>query len=100
MKLQNKNPTRTEKLLFKYYGLYLIHSTSDFIKYVPIHVNEYSKKNFPQTIAFLDEKQIEWESSVEFNNLSETVSIKCDLDIDGVLLIAERMKELGYRVVL
>ena len=37
MKYINENPTKTEKILFEKYGLYLIYKDEDSYRYAPIH---------------------------------------------------------------
>ena len=42
MKYINENPTKTEKILFEKYGLYLIYKDEDSYRYAPIHIeNQY-----------------------------------------------------------
>lgn len=42
MKYINENPTKTEKILFERYGLYLIYKDEDKYRYAPIHIeNQY-----------------------------------------------------------
>lgn len=42
MKYINENPTKTEKILFERYGLYLIYKDEDSYRYAPIHIeNQY-----------------------------------------------------------
>lgn len=99
MRLQNNNPTETEKLMFKYYGLYLISASENGLKYAPVHADEHLKNEFPYTINDIGEDYIEWENSIYFDHLSETASLKGFFDVDEIILIEKRMKELGYSVV-
>lgn len=40
MKYINENPTKTEKILFERYGLYLIYKDEDSYRYAPIHIEK------------------------------------------------------------
>ena len=96
LKFENSNPTETEKLLFRYYGFYLIESTDNSMKYAPIHTDG-NGDNFPDVIENISSEMIEWDNSIIFNLMSETVRLSSYFDIDGIILIQKRMEELGYR---
>ena len=98
MKLENGNPTETEKKLFRYMGLYLIRRNENSIEYAPIHVDDSIdiNKDFP-TIINIDRDMVEWNDRVVFDELSETVSLNTFYDIDGIFLILKRMEELNYK---
>ena len=84
--------------MFKYYGLYLISADENVLKYAPVHVDERLTKKFPYIIDYVGEDQIECEHSIVFDNLSETVYLKSFFDVDEIILIEKRMKEMGYSI--
>lgn len=94
--LENLKPTETEKLLFHYYGLYLIKTDEWITEYAPVHV-EKTSDIFPLTINNINEEMIEWNNSITFDSMSETVIIKSFYDLDAIVLIAQRMEELGFK---
>lgn len=98
MKLENYNPTETEKLLFRDWGLYVIRREENCIEYAPIHVDDSIdiNKGFPAIIN-IDKDMVEWDNRVVFDSLSETVSLNSYYDIDGIFLILKRMEELNFR---
>ena len=98
MKLMNQEPTETEELLFYYYGLYVVESSEETVKYAPVHTENRSK-TFPNAIE-IDEVMIEWDNSVTFDKTSETVMLNSFCDIDEVNLILKRMEELGFQKIL
>lgn len=94
MKYSNENPTKTEKILFEQYGLYLIHKDENSYKYAPIHIeNQYV---YPAVIEVPDD-MVEWEHAILFDLFTETVTLNYIYDIQGIDLIRERMKELNFR---
>lgn len=96
LSFENADPTETEKLLFRYYGLYLVESTEYSMKYAPIHT-EGKNNNFPTVIENIESEMIEWDNSIVFDLMSETVCMNSCLDLDGIILIQKRMEELEYR---
>lgn len=97
MKLENNNPTETEILMFKYLGLYLVDKNEHMLRYAPAHTDSsYRRKKFPIQID-VDTEDIEWDSVITFDKLSETVSINSFYDIDAMALILARMDELGFK---
>ena len=53
MKYINENPTKTEKILFEKYGLYLIYKDEDSYRYAPIHIeNQYV---YPSSVFYSHE---------------------------------------------
>lgn len=96
LSFENGYPTETEKLLFRYYGLYLVESTEYSMKYAPIHT-EGKNDNFPTVIENIESEMIEWDNSIVFDLMSETVRMNSCLDLDGIILIQKRMEELEYR---
>lgn len=96
MRLENYEPTETEKLLFRYYGLYLIESNEYTVKYMPVHTTE-KINDFPFIIENIDREMIEWDNAVTFDKMTETVSLNSFFDMDGIVLIQKRMEELGFK---
>lgn len=96
LRLENQHPTETEKLLFEYLGLYLVEINEWTMKYAPVHT-ESAYKEFPVVIDNIEPKMIEWENSIVFDKMSETVYIKSYYDIDTISLVFNRMEELGFR---
>lgn len=96
MKLENHNPTETEKLLFRYYGLYLVETSEWTVKYAPTHTDNKSEE-FPYVIENINTEMIEWDNAITFDKMSETVSMNSFYDIDGIILISNRMEELEFR---
>lgn len=96
MKLENYYPTETERLLYIYYGLYIVEKNEDTLKYAPIHIDTDNRKDFPTSVD-IDKEMIEWDNAVIFERLSETVSINSYYDIDGISLILKRMEELNFK---
>ena len=62
MKYINENPTKTEKILFEKYGLYLIYKDEDSYRYAPIHIENqyvcvaYTIKETPSEFLFIIRK--------------------------------------------
>lgn len=103
MRLENMNPTETEKLLFKYCGLYLIGSSDTSFRYAPVHIKE-NPVNFPCVIENIESEMIEYGSVITFDCISETIRFgnkysKTEeyYDIDTMFLILQRMKELDFK---
>lgn len=93
MKYINENPTKTEKILFKKYGLYLIYKDEDSYRYAPIHIE--NKYVYPSSVE-VENDMVEWEHDVLFDIFTETVTIHGNYDSIGITLIHERMKELNF----
>lgn len=96
MKFENENPTETEKLLFKYNGLYLVEKKVHSLRYAPVHTDN-NCEEFPYVLENIEEKMIEWDGAIVFDVMSETVSIHSYYDIDTLALIVRRMEELGFK---
>ena len=61
MKYINENPTKTEKILFEKYGLYLIYKDEDSYRYAPIHIeNQYV---YPSSVE-VENDMVEWEHDI------------------------------------
>lgn len=94
--LENKNPTETEKLMFKNLDMYLIRSSEECLVYAPVSTNV-NKDTFPEQLE-LDENMIDWNSQIKFYILTEFVDIKNFFNsIDAIILIQKRMEELGFK---
>lgn len=76
MKYINENPTKTEKILFEKYGLYLIYKDPSSVE--------------------VENDMVEWEHDILFDIFTETVTIHGNYDSIGITLIHERMKELNF----
>lgn len=102
MVYKNANPTDTEKLMFSHYNYYLHPSTyhsKHCIRYVPIHMDNVhidKSDEFPSGFE-VDENDIEWNNSAEFDLLSETICFPGYCDIDLISLLIKRMDELGFK---
>lgn len=98
MNLENRNPTETEKFMFRYLGLYLIYSNEDAMAYAPVHTaSKYDE--FPISIEAVDIEMIDWKSAVLFDKKSETITIFNSqfYVIDAMILFVKRMEELGFK---
>lgn len=94
MKYINENPTKTERILFEQYGLYLIHKDENSYRYAPIHIeNQYI---YPSSVE-VENDMVEWEHDILFDVLTETVTLHYIYDSIGIALIHERMKELNFK---
>ena len=96
MTFENHNPTDIEKLLFKYNGLYLVKKNEHSLIYAPVHI-ENNFKRFPYVLENIEQEMIEWENSIVFDCMSETVFINSFHDIDTLSLIVKRMEELAFK---
>ncbi len=107
IKLGNPNPTEAEKQLFLTAGYYCIdeggitvnNNETEFkqVTYAVLHgLDSESRKTFPQHVE-IDNKGIDYESTIVFDTLSETVKISDYLDIDHISFVIQRMNELGFK---
>lgn len=115
IKFNNQNPTEAEKKLFFYAGYYCIEespiSLNDHetglkqLKYAVVHVEDnkfrdtrlnIDQKIFPEHIE-LDEKNINYDDTIIFDMLSETIKFSSYADIELLSFIFQRMKELGFK---
>lgn len=103
-KFTNNNPTEAEKKMYFHCGLYLIRSDNKVISYAPImgfikqNKKEFAKANneFP---LCLEDVVIDYKQSVNFDLLTRSVffgSECCVFDMDSIMIIANRMYELGW----
>ena len=90
----NENPTKTERLLFEKYGLYLIHKDEDSYRYAPIHIKD--QHIYPSSVE-VENDMVEWEHNILFDMLTETVTLHDIYDSMCIALIHERMKELNFK---
>ena len=101
-KLENPNPSETEKLLFKYSGLYLIESTECILRYAPVHTEGHNA--YPSVIEDIDDDSIEYDNAITFVLENESIcfgninsNIKEYYDADIMFLLLQRMTELGFK---
>lgn len=93
MKYINENPTKTEKILFEKYGLYLIYKDKDSYRYAPIHIeNQYV---YPSSVE-VENDMVEWEHAIVFDMFTETVTLNNSFDFMYINVICDRMKELNF----
>lgn len=94
MKYINENPTKTEKILFKKYGLYLIYKDEDSYRYAPIHIE--NKYVYPSSVE-VENDMVEWEHDVLFDIFTETVTIhireKKNYTICGIRLLYQKTEK-------
>ena len=90
MKYINENPTKTEKILFEKYGLYLIYKDEDSYRYAPIHIeNQYV---YPSSVE-VENDMVEWEHDILFDIFTETVTIHGNYDsIDCYKIMDSNLK--------
>lgn len=93
MKYINENPTKTERLLFEQYGLYLIRKDENSYRYAPIHIE--NQHIYPSSIE-VENDMVEWEHDILFDVFTETVTLHAIYDSIGIALIHERMRELNF----
>lgn len=94
---ENKSPTEIEEKMFCYNGYYLIERTEDNLLYAICHVERDKLTSFPTEIN-IDREKIDFDSTIEFSLLCEMIKINGWIDNIMLNLIAERTKELGFRV--
>ena len=101
-RLENTNPTETEKLLFRHCGLYLIESNKYLLRYAPVHIEDCH--TYLPIIENIDDCYIEYDNAIVFDCMSETIRfgnkfLKTEqfYDIDIMVLLLQRMKELGFK---
>ena len=98
--LENRNPTKIEKALFKYAGYYVVDIDSAYgspvIKYAVCHPEEGVDK-FLESIE-IDTADIEYENTITFECLSESIIIHGNVDIYMMYWIVERARELGWKM--
>ena len=105
---ENKNATNTEKVLYQRYGYYLIEPdnstvdmssyryvvcyTSDNLRYaeLPDGVRQYI---FPEKID-IDDEAINYDDSICFDGLTETVKVSGYMDSEFLDLLMQRLKEI------
>lgn len=89
----NKEPTQIEKAMFEKYGLYLVFKDKHIYKYAPVHL----KNGYVYSpIIEVENDMVEWEHSIVFDTLAETVRLNGFYDFMGIDIIRERMKELNF----
>ena len=101
IKLSNPNPSEAEKKLFLTAGYYCIdRGDGQFepLKYVVLHFKK-NPKTFPNQVE-IEKKFIDYDSSIIFDTMTETVKITRYLDIDHISFVLERMNELGFKRIL
>lgn len=108
-KLNNPNPTKAEKQLFFDAGYYCLEKGGTIVNnnnrkdwpYYPYMfsyaiIRGVNQKTFPQHLE-IDEKDIDYDSEIVFDTLSETIKISADLmDIDLMFSVIQRMNELCF----
>lgn len=92
---ENPNPTDTEQELFRYAGFYKIEDNENCLRYVTIHTD--IRDNFPKKIE-IEPEYIEYDTSITFFHMSETVDAVGSFDGKLINLINARMKELGWEL--
>ena len=83
MKYINENPTKTEKILFEKYGLYLIYKDEDSYRYAPIHIKKKTTSRKGKS-DMINEKRLKKELQKRFDAFVR----KCGM--------ADDMKSYGY----
>lgn len=94
MKYINDTPTKTEKIMFENYGLYLIHKDENIYRYAPVHLKE--GYTYSPSIE-VEDNMVEYEHAILFDISSETVALNGYYDIQGIALIHKRMEELNFK---
>lgn len=97
IKLENKNPTETEKNMFLYNGYYVVERYSAYdhehLKYAVCHLSA-APKEFPEVLE-IEEDRIDRDETICFECLSETLTIHGMLDTLLLQLLLKRAKKLG-----
>lgn len=98
IKLSNPNPSEAEKKLFLTAGYYCVdRGDGQFepLKYVVLHFKE-NPKTFPNQVE-IEKTSIDYDSSIIFDTMTETVKITRYLDMDHISIVLDRMNELGFK---
>lgn len=108
MRFENKTPTDAEKDLYQYAGFYVIQNEFyevngsitefEYIKYAVCYTDDVIRNcsSFP-TIIDIDEKQIDYSSTITFCSLSQEVTITGAIDTRILSDVVARTKELGWK---
>lgn len=115
LKLNNQNPTKAEKQLFFNAGYYCIEQAGITVNNIETEFKQLTyavvygeiidirssihQKIFPQNIE-IDNKNIDYDSTIVFDTLAENVKISTFLDLDLISCVQQRMNELGFESVL
>lgn len=97
MRLENKNPTITEREMFRLYGLYLVKGYDDGVAYAPIHLSDGTAGEYPDVIENADEDAIESDHMIIFDSATNFISLNGWCDVDLLRLVCDRAKELGMQ---
>lgn len=91
---ENLNPTEAEKRLFQCAGFYKVKDRNDCLEYMPVCMKR--DKEFPKRIE-VSENQIGYRHRIAFDRGTETFVCTGRLDKELILLIYDRMVEMGWK---
>ena len=93
VKLENPNPTKAEKCMFRYCGWYLIEKSEELVRYATVHMDKIPD-DFPEVLE-MEPEYIDYKEDIRFELMSETIvfqNLRCDMDM--LRCIRDRAEEL------